>query len=474
MSESTPHSPHDKYAWRELSRKDPPKRSAAERMADFLEIYGSYDAQTAREQASRCVQCPEPLCVSGCPLESPIPEWISLTAEGHFLEASALLHSAGSMAEVCGRVCPADRLCEGMCVLEGRAEPVSVWAIEQFLNEYAFAHGVVGAQAEPANGWRVAVLGSGPGGLACADDLSRRGFGVTVFDEALMPGGLLVNGTPAFKLERTILQRRIEVLQRRGVVFRLGVTLGAGLQFEELQAAFDAVFLACGAEKARALDIPGANLKGVVQALPFLIHHGTGLSLETPLEEVRDRRVLVVGGGDAAIDCLRTAIRCGAGESVCVYRRSRDEMPCSKREYENAREEGAQFVFLAAPVAVLSNGHDRVRGLRLIRTELGDAEESGRRRFTVRSGTEFEVAADWVVLALGFDPVPLPSTAPFTTLARNDQGGILVDDKHMTNVPGLFAGGDLVRGPAPVLWAVRDARQAAAGIQSYLSARVGR
>jgi glutamate synthase (NADPH/NADH) small chain len=225
MSEAVSQHPSSKYAWRELAHKGLPKRSASERVADFLEIYGLYDEVTAREQASRCIQCPNPSCVTGCPLCNPIPEWMQLTAEGRFLEAAAVLGSATNMAEICARVCPTDRLCEGSCILNGVSEPVSIGAIEQFLAEYAFAHGHGDASTAPPNGRRVAVVGSGPGGLACADELAKQGYGVTVFDSALVPGGLLVNGMPAFKVDRSIVQRRIEILKQRGVSFRLGVKL---------------------------------------------------------------------------------------------------------------------------------------------------------------------------------------------------------------------------------------------------------
>ena len=355
MSDTVSQHPNPKYAWRELAHKGLPKRSASERVADFLEIYGLYDEATAREQASRCIQCPNPSCVTGCPLCNPIPQWMLLTAEGRFLEAAAVLGSATNMAEICARVCPTDRLCEGSCILNGVSEPVSIGAIEQFLAEYAFAHGHVDASTAPPNGLRVAVVGSGPGGLACADELARRGYAVTVFDSALVPGGLLVNGTPAFKVERSIVQRRIEILQKRGVIFRLGVKLDENLTFGQLRTEFDAVFLGFDSRKARPLEIPGADLQGVVQALPFILQKITPVPLELPPIEVSGKRVLVVGAGDTAMDCLRTAIRYGAREAVCVYRRDEADMPCGRHEYENAVEEGARFVFQAAPVAVLGN-----------------------------------------------------------------------------------------------------------------------
>jgi glutamate synthase (NADPH/NADH) small chain len=394
-----------------------------------------------------------------------------LTAEGRFLEASAVLGTATNMAEVCARVCSTDRLCEGSCILNGVSEPVSIGAIEQFLAEYAFAHGHADASTAPPNGLRVAVVGSGPGGLTCADELARRGYGVTVFDSALVPGGLLVNGTPAFKVERSIVQRRIEILQKRGVVFRLGVKLDENLTFGQLRKDFDAVFLGYDSRKARPLAIPGADLQGVVQALPFILQKITPVPLDLPPIEVSGKRVLVVGAGDTAMDCLRTAIRYGAQEAVCVYRRDEGDMPCSRHEHENAVEEGARFVFQAAPVAVLGNDQGRVTGLRLIRTELGLMDSTGPRPFLVRPGSEFELPADLIVLALGFDPLPCPHSGDLSDLAVNDWGGIVVDSNQMTSIPGVFAGGDIVRGPSMVLHAVRDARRAAAQIHTYLSER---
>ena len=471
MSDAVSQKPNPKYAWRELAHKGLPKRSTTERVADFLEIYGLYDEATAREQASRCIQCPNPSCVTGCPLCNPIPQWMLLTAEGRFLEAAAVLGTATNMAEVCARICPTDRLCEGSCILNGVSEPVPIGALEQFLAEYAFAHGQVDASAAPPNGLRVAVVGSGPGGLTCADELARRGYAVTVFDSALVPGGLLVNGTPPFRVERSIVQRRIEILQKRGVTFRLGVKLQDGLSFRELLAGFDAVFLGFDSRKARPLQIPGSDLQGVVQALPFILQKTTPVAMELPPIEVTGKRVLVVGAGDTAMDCLRTAIRCGAREAVCVYRRDEADMPCGRQEYENAREEGARFVLQASPAAVLGNEQRQVAGLQCLRTELGLMDSPGPRPFLVRPGSEFELPADLIVLALGFDPLPCPNSGDLSELAVNEWGGLIVDNNQMTSIPGVFAGGDIVRGPSLVLHAVRDARHAAAQIHSYLAAR---
>ena len=471
MSSSEPQSVNLKYAWREVPREGAGKRSATERLADFLEIHGTLDEATAREQASRCIQCPEPECVVGCPLSNRIPEWLALTAEGQFLEAAALLHSTSSLPEICARVCSADRMCEGKCVLGGKSEPVSIWAVEQFLNDYALAHEVTSGDPAPPNGFRVAVIGSGPGGLACADVLSREGYAVTVFDWRLVPGGLLVNGAPSFRLDRSVLGRRIEALKRRGVAFQLGVKLGEDLIHTDLLNRFDAVYLAFGARKTRELDIPGSDLQGVAQALSFLAQPAAGNPEASPPIQVQDRRVVVLGGGEMAIDCVRTALRSGAKEVVGVYRRDEAQMTCSQADYQNAIEEGAAFEFLALPVAILGDAQGQVTGLRLVRTEPGPPEPDGRRSFVVRPGTEFELAADWVLTALGFEPMPLPTDSLFGGLARGGQGGLLVDDRQMTRQPGVFAGGELVRGPSSILEVVRDARRAAEGIHNYLQPR---
>lgn len=457
------------HAWIELARTGLPKRPASERVADFLEIYGLYDEVVAREQASRCVQCPDPLCVAGCPVHAHIPEWLALTAAGQIHEAASLVQSTNTFSEICSRVCPADHLCEATCIITGRAAPVSIWAVEQFLNDYALAHGLVSEPEVPANGWRVAVIGAGPGGLACADELAQRGYAVTVFDSRPVAGGLLVYGTPAFRLERSIVERRVEVLKKRGVVFRLGASIGRDPSREELQSQFDCVYLGLGARRARPLHLPGSPLRGVSQAVPFIAQAHVDLPREAPPVDVAGRRVAVIGGGDTAIDCLRTAVRCGAREVIGLYRRDADSMPCSHREYENAVEEGVRFVFQSAPAAILGNDQGAVTGLRLVRTVPGTVAADGRRTFAAQPGTEYELATDHVFLALGFDPDTHPASNPFADLRVNEAGLLVVDAQQMTSTPGVFAGGDLVRGPSNALHAVRDARQAAAGIAAFLA-----
>jgi glutamate synthase (NADPH/NADH) small chain len=450
-----------------LSRKDPAKRSAHDRIADFLEIYGFYDEVEAREQASRCVQCPEPTCVAGCPLGANIPEWLALTAEGRFAEAAAALHSGGNLPEICARVCPADHLCEAQCLINGQAQPVSIWAVEQFLNEYAFSHGIVKPSVAPPNGRHVAIAGAGPGGLACADGLIRRGFAVTAFDRRMLPGGMLVYGTPEFHLERSIVQRRVELLRQQGVVFELGTPYAEETALADLLQRFDAVYLAFGAKAPRTLVLSGADLDGVHQAVPFLFQAG----VEHPGSKslVGGRRVVVIGGGDTAIDCARMAVRRGAAATTVVYRRDEGSMPCMRRDYDAAVEEGVSFILQATPVEILRQPDGSVAGLQLARTSLGAPDADGRRPFKLHAKDNYIVAADVVFLALGFDPAPPPLSSPSRVLASDDHGEIRINARQMTSLPGVFAGGDLVRGPCTALAAVRDARLAVEGIEAYVS-----
>lgn len=466
---------HSKYAWSLIDRATQPKRSAAERVADFREIYSEFDDPTARAQAARCIQCPDPLCMTGCPLTNRIPEWIALTAQGRFLEAAEVSRATSNLPEICSRVCPQEKLCEGACILNSRTEPIAIGAIERFINEYAFRHGGGEIAQVSTNGRKVAVIGSGPGGLACADELVRLGYGVTIFEAQAVPGGLLVNGIPAFKLEKHVVERRIDLLARRGVEFRLGVRVGWDVSLAGLREKFDAVFLGIGAQKPKPLDIPGAHLKGIVDALPFLIQK----NVDSPLMagefiEVQGKRVAVLGGGDTAMDCLRTALRSGARKAVCLYRRDLANMPGSRKEYANALEEGAQFRFLTNPVALIGNDAGHVTAVRCVRMELGAADASGRRSPKPVAGSDFEVPAELLIVAYGFDPVPFPSGTDLAQIATDKWGGFKVDALQMTNVPGVFAGGDSVRGPSLVVHAVRDARKAAQGIHRWLGANLKR
>jgi glutamate synthase (NADPH/NADH) small chain len=460
-----------KHNWRYIVRELPPKRAAGERVCDFDEIYGLFDEAMARAQASRCINCPDPLCVkSGCPLANRIPEWLALTAEGRFLEAAALSRSTSNMPEICSRVCPQDRLCESACLLNARSEPVSIGAVEKFINEYAFAHEELDAAVTPPNGFEVAVVGSGPGGMACADELAKLGYAVTIFEAQTRPGGLLVNGIPSFKLEKKVVERRFDLLRQRGVSIRCGVIVGRDIPLSSLREKFDAVYLAIGAQKPKELDIPGGDLHGVFHALPFLIQKNVGTSDSSPIE-VRGKRVAVLGGGDTAMDCLRTAVRCGAREAICIYRRDLENMPGSRREYLNAVEEGARFMFLTNAVSLSANAAGEVCEATCVRMELGEPDAKGRRKPRAIPSSEFSLPIDVVLIAYGFDPVPIFAAGNSDKIEVNKWSGVIVDGNQMTSVPGVFAGGDLVRGPDLVVRAVRDSRKAAAGIHKYLSTR---
>jgi glutamate synthase (NADPH/NADH) small chain len=463
-----PDSGNRKHAWVELDRCSPPKRKAAERVKDFDEIYDSYDEQTVMEQARRCINCPDALCMEGCPLENRIPEWMLLTAEGRFSEAAVISQSTSSMPEICARICPQDRLCEGACVVAGKAEAISIGAVERFINEWAFARGEVVARPVPPNGMKVAVVGGGPGGLACADQLARRGYAVTVFEASTVAGGLLMNGIPAFKLEKHVVERRINVIKQRGVKFRTGVKVGVDIKLYELEEQFDAIFLAFGAQMSKELGVPGSDLEGVIPALPYLIQKNTNTPVDLDPVEVAGKKVIVVGGGDTAMDCLRTSLRCGASEVRCVYRRDESNMPGSRKEYENSLEEGAKFTFLGAPVEVLGDDQGRVKALRCVRMELGPADASGRRRPQPVPGSEHDLPADIILVAFGFDAFPFPEGSGFEKIKTSRWGTVVVDDNLMTNVPGIFCGGDLYRGPDLVVRAVRDGRDAAAAIHAHL------
>ena len=460
-----------KHNWRYIARELPPKRAVAERICDFDEIYGLFDEATASAQASRCINCPDPPCVKTCPLGNRIPEWLGLVTDGRFLEAAELSRSTSNMPEICSRVCPQERLCEGACTLNARSDPVSIGAIEKFINEFAFAHHEVDAAVAPPNGLKIAVVGSGPGGMACADELAKLGYAVTIFESQNRAGGLLVNGIPSFKLEKRIVERRLDLLRRRGVTFRRGIRVGRDVSLSDLRAQFDAVYLAIGAQKPKPLDLPGAELRGVFHALPFLIQKNLDAASEHSPIEVAGKRVVVFGGGDTAMDCLRTAIRSGARETICIYRRDLENMPGSRREYANAIEEGARFVFLTNPIALHGNDAGEVIEARCVRMELGEPDSKGRRKPRPIPDSEFTVPVDVVLVAYGFDAVPIFAAGNSDEIAVNKWGGVIVDPNQMTSVPGVFAGGDLVRGPDLVVRAVRDSRKAAAGIHKFLSSR---
>ena len=462
-----------KYAWRDVARAEMPKRKVGDRIYDFRTTYQTYDATTASEQAGRCIQCPNPPCVEACPLGTPIPDLMRLTADGHFREAAELLLENESMPELFAHICAGERLCEAVCVLADKSDPVPVNFIGRFLLDYGWNNGVFESPIEAPTGRRVAVVGAGLCGLVAADELSRRGHEVTVFDACRKPGGRLVNGLPGFRVDRDLIEKRVGLLAQRGVRFRTGMICGRDLKLGELRRDFDVVFFGLGRANPIRLDIPGAKLHGVRQAYPFVLRNTSDAKLETPPVSVHGRRVVVLGGGETAVDALRVAIRCGASNVVCLYRRDRADMPASPSEVANAEEEGARFLFFTQATAMIGNAAGDVTHLRCVRTAPGEVDASGRRNVVAVPGSEFEMPADVVLVAYGFEAPKLTQVDEFAQLRVDGGGRLAVDERMMTNIPGVFAGGSVVRGPVPLFDVVRDAHNAAMAINHYLSAGTG-
>ncbi|MFQ5562628.1 MAG: NAD(P)-dependent oxidoreductase [Parvularculaceae bacterium] len=459
-------------------RETPQKRPAEIRRADFAEIYARFAPDSVSAQAARCSQCGIPFCQDHCPLGNDIPDWLRLAAEGRLEEAYAVSSATNNMPEVCGRICPQDRLCEGACVIEQSGHgTVTIGAVEQYITEAAWDQGwvnpVVPAVERPQS---VGVIGAGPAGLAAAEELRREGFQVTVYDRHDRAGGLLVYGIPNFKLEKTVVGRRVERLEQSGVAFRLNFAVGRDVTLGELRASHDAVLIAVGAYKARTLKCPGADSQGVVAALDYLIasnRKGLGdpvAAFDDGGLDAKGRNVIVIGGGDTAMDCVRTAVRQGARSVTCLYRRDRANMPGSAREVANAEEEGVVFEWLAAPKAILGEA-TRARGVRAVRMRLGAADGSGRQAPEEIPGSEFDLDAGLVVKALGFEPENLPALFNAPELKLNVRGALKVDGATLeTSVEGVYAAGDIVRGASLVVWAIRDGRVAAAAIAERLKA----
>ena len=458
-----------KYAWSNIDRAEPPKRPATDRVSDFRQTHLPYDEATARAQASRCIQCPNPRCVEACPLGTPNHELLALIADGQFKEAAELLFVTHSIPELASHVCVGGRVCEQACILAGKSDPVPIRALTRFLLDYGWKHGLAEPAVEHSTGQSVAVIGSGIGGLVTADTLSRRGYAVTVFDSRLKPGGRVMNGLPGFRVDKELVERRLESLKRRGIRFQMGVTFGQNVKLSELRREFDAVFLGFGLADAMPLDVPGAELRGVYQSFPYVSQNA--LPAGQPSVDVRGKRVAVLGGGDTAMDVLRIAIRRGAAAALCIYRRDEASLPADAEEYEDACEEGAQFKFLSRPVAVLGNAAGEVAQVRCIRMEPGEPDPTGRRSVKPVAGSEFDVPADVVFVAYGFTVPRLPDSDDFGKLSLDGRGCLQVDENRMTNLPGVFASGSIVRGPAFLSDVVRDARKTADAMDSYLKVR---
>jgi glutamate synthase (NADPH/NADH) small chain len=464
----------DVFQFVNVQRRDGDKTNVDVRIKQFNEIYAPFSAAQAAEQAERCLACGNPYCEWKCPVHNYIPNWLKLVAEGNLLEAAELSHKTNSLPEICGRVCPQDRLCEGACTLnQGGFGAVTIGAVEKYISDEAFKLGWRPDMSEVvATGKKVAVIGAGPAGLGCADVLARNGVKAVVYDRYDEVGGLLTFGIPEFKLEKSVVRLRRGILEGMGVEFKLNTDVGKDVAFETLLDEYDAVFLGMGTYTYMKGGFPGEELPGVYEALPFLIsnvRHCLGLPENaTGYVSMKGQRVVVLGGGDTAMDCNRTSIRQGAASVTCAYRRDEANMPGSRREVANAKEEGVQFLWNRQPVEIVGNG--KVEGVKLVTTELGAPDARGRRTPQVVPGSEEIIPADRVIIAFGFRPNPQPWFTEFGI--ATDQGGRVVAKGHahvcQTANPKVFAGGDMVRGSDLVVTAVWEGRQAAEGILGYL------
>ncbi|ADW19021.1 glutamate synthase (NADPH) small subunit [Desulfobulbus propionicus DSM 2032] len=461
------------FQFLEVERKLPPKVSIVTRKTAFREIYEPVAEPHLQHQAYRCLACGNPYCEWKCPVHNYIPNWLKLMAEGNLAAAVELCHQTNSLPEICGRVCPQDRLCEGACTLNDGFGAVTIGNIEKYITDQALARGwQPDLSGVEWSGKRVAVIGAGPAGLGCADVLVRNGVRPVVFDRYPEIGGLLTFGIPEFKLEKSVLARRRQLFTAMGMEFRLGTEIGKDIAIEQLLDEFDAVFLGMGTYQFMKGGFPGEDLPGVHDALPFLIgnvSHHRGYEGLAPFVDTAGLRVVVLGGGDTAMDCCRTAIRQGAASVTCAYRRDEANMPGSKREVVNAREEGVQFLFNQQPVGIL--GEHRVEGVELVTTELGEPDASGRRRPVVVASSQVTVTADIVLIAFGFRPSP-PAWLRDLGVAVDERGRVKAretgDYPLQTAHPKIFAGGDMVRGSDLVVTAIWQGRLAAKGILAWL------
>jgi glutamate synthase (NADPH/NADH) small chain len=454
----------------EIPRTDPAKTPVETRVTQFREIYAQFDAQGAAQQAGRCLACGNPFCEWKCPVHNFIPNWLKLIQEGNLFEAAELSHKTNSLPEVCGRICPQDRLCEGACTLNDGLGAVTIGSIEKYITDEAFKQGWKPDMSNVRpTGKRVAVVGAGPAGLGCADILVRNGVTPVVFDRYTRIGGLLTFGIPPFKLEKDIVEKRREIMEGMGVEFRLGVDVGTDVSFGSLVDEYDAVFLGMGTYQYVKGGFPGEDLAGVHEALPYLIsniNHELGLpGSADALISMRGKRVVVLGGGDTGMDCNRTAIRQGAESVTCTYRRDEKNMPGSRRDYKNSKEEGVEFLFNAQPIEIV--GSDAVEGVKLIETRLGKPDARGRRVPEPIPGSEKILPADAVIIAFGFLPSP-PQWFDQHDIRVHTNGRIRVsasqETPFQTTNPQVFAGGDMVRGSDLVVTAVFEGREAAKGI----------
>ena len=458
-----------------IGQQNPPKREALTRRDDFNEIYSEYIHEKAAEQSSRCSQCGVPFCQIHCPLSNNIPDWLKLTAEGRLQEAYELAQSTNNMPEVCGRICPQDRLCEGNCVIEQSGHgTVTIGSVEKYITENAWNKGwIKPIKVRNEKKQSVGIIGAGPAGLACAEQLRKQGYQITIYDRYDRSGGLLIYGIPNFKLEKYVVERRTKILEQSGIKFVQNFEVGKDSSLDQLREKHDAILIATGVYKPREIEISGSNLENIFPAMNFLIasnRKGLGDKVELfdkGILNSEKKDVVVIGGGDTAMDCVRTSVRQNAKSVKCLYRRDRENMPGSAREVANAEEEGVEFIWLSNPKEFL--GTNKVESLIVDKIKLGDPDESGRRKPEIQKDSEFNLKADMVIKALGFDPENLPKLFGSEDLQVTKWGTLKTDfDTMETNLQGVFAAGDIIRGASLVVWAIRDGREASISIERYL------
>ncbi len=459
----------------DLKKETPLKRDTKKRQQDFNEIYDEFINVKAKEQSSRCSQCGVPFCQIHCPLSNNIPDWLKLSAEGRIKEAYEVSQSTNNMPEVCGRICPQDRLCEGNCVIEQSGHgTVTIGSIEKYITDTAWEKGwVKPLKIKKELKQSVGIIGAGPAGLACAEELRKSGYKVTIYDRYDRPGGLLIYGIPNFKLEKFVVERRTQLLKDSGIKFVQNFEVGKDKTLSQLREEHDAILIATGVYKARKIEIPGKDLNNIFPAMQFLIasnRKGLGDNVElfdNGTLNSEGKNVIVIGGGDTAMDCVRTAVRQKAKSVKCLYRRDRENMPGSAREVGNAIEEGVEFIWLSAPKMFL--GKNDVEEVEINQMMLGEPDSTGRKKPVLKPGSEFKLPADLVIKSLGFDPEHLPKLFDAKDLAVSKWGTIRIDlDTMETNLEGVFAAGDIVRGASLVVWAIKDGRDAATQIEKYL------
>jgi glutamate synthase (NADPH/NADH) small chain len=461
-----------------IGQQTPPKREVGNRKEDFNEIYKEFINDKASEQSSRCSQCGVPFCQVHCPLSNNIPDWLKLTAEGRLKEAYELSQSTNNMPEVCGRICPQDRLCEGNCVIEQSGHgTVTIGSVEKYITDNAWEQGwVKPIKVKNEKSENIGIIGAGPAGLAAAEQLRKLGYQITVYDRYDRAGGLMIYGIPNFKLEKFVVERRTKLLEEGGIRFIQNFEVGKDATLEQLRKKHDALLIATGVYKAREIDLLGKDLGNIFPAMEFLTaSNKKGLGDKVELFDdgtlnAEGKDIVVIGGGDTAMDCVRTSIRQKAKSVKCLYRRDKENMPGSAREVANAEEEGVEFVWLSSPKEFI--GTNKVEGLMVDRIKLGEPDDSGRRKPEIQNNSHFNIKADIVIKALGFDPENLPRLFGSEDLQVTKWGTLKTDfDTMETNLPGVFAAGDIIRGASLVVWAIKDGRDVAISIKSFLESK---